>query len=58
MSLRHDPVRAESGLLVAELDVTRVRLMEVELMTMKLETMRLGRKFKNCLSLKIRLKKR
>ena len=51
-------MRAESGLVVKELDVTRVSLMEVglimvRLMVMRLETIKLGRKCKNCLNLKI-----
>ena len=40
-------------MVTVELDITEVSLIEVRLMTVMLKTMRLGRKFKNCLSLKI-----
>ena len=36
-----------------ELDRMEVNLIEAKLMAVRLEMMRLGRKFKNCLSLKI-----
>ena len=51
-------MKAESGLVVAQLDKTEVGLIEIRLVTIRLiavslETMRLGRKFKNHLSPKI-----
>ena len=48
MSLWHDLVRVESGLVVAiELDMTGVSLIEVRLIAVNLETMKLGKTSKN-----------
>ena len=40
-------------MVIAELDMAKVRLMTVRLVAVRLKMMRLGRKLKNCLSLKI-----
>ena len=65
LGLRHNPMRAELGLVIVELDMkkaswveaskTKLSVMTVRLMAVRLKLIRLGRKFKKYPSLKIPL---